>query len=290
MSVPAPENPKNTFIIPHLNNPGVHRCLDTLWKYTPQNFRVIFIDQSEDPEMYEKVKDKVHLYIKSYRNLGFAKAMNYGIRLADSEYVTLLNDDVEFMNIRWWDGVMEIFQRYDSEKPQMLAVNPASMRKLSGAGFPVDDPDFPYKESWTDEEYDAMIKKEGGGNPRGIVVDGITPWCTVFHRDGLLNLGLFDETFYPGGGEDYDLQNRAYHKGKRGLIERYRCVGTSTSMCWHWWCTTKVTQDAFRTYENASNIYKDKWGTPDCDNPYPNGSQGKTLEQLTLPEYVIKPL
>ena len=117
----------NTIVIPHLNNKkGLLRCLETLYKHTPLNFRVILIDQSDDKELYEEVKDKVHLHIKAYRNLGFAKASNYGIRLADTKYVTVLNDDVEFINIRWWDGILETFTKY----PEAVAVNPSSMRRL----------------------------------------------------------------------------------------------------------------------------------------------------------------
>lgn len=281
----------NTIIIPHLNQQEhLLKCLDTLWKYTPENFRVILIDQSNDSSLFEKVKGKVHLHVKVYRNLGFAKAVNTGIRLADTTYVTLVNDDVEFIHKKWWDGVMRTFQMYDSQKPQVLCVNPGSMRKLNAEGWPVDDKDFPHKDSWTEEEYDAMIQKESGGRENGIIVDGITPWCATFHREGLLRVGLFDESYYPGGGEDYDLQNRAYLKGKAGLVERHRCLGSSLSMAWHWWCKTKVTQNAFKVYEEASHLYQRKWGTPEHPNPYPNGSQGKKLEELEYPEYVIKEL
>lgn len=278
---------ENSFVIPHLNNQkGLLRCLETLYKYTPENFRVILIDQSDDQTLYEKVKDKAHLYVKVYRNLGFAKASNTGIRLADTEYVTVLNDDVEFINIRWWSGIMEIFNRYGE---QTLCVNPSSTRKLNALGQPVNE-GFEWKESWTDEEYDAMLKHEGGGREQGIVIDGITPWCVTFNRERLLKVGLFDESYFPGGGEDYDLQNRAYLKGKAGLVKGYRCLGTSTSVAWHWWLTTKKTQDIFKTFEEASNLYKRKWGTPECENPYPNGSQGKKLEELEFPEWVVKPL
>lgn len=284
----------NTVVIPHLNNKaGLLRCLETLHAHTPPNFRVILIDQSKDEELYGRVKDKVHIHAKVYRNLGFAKAANMGILMSSTPYVTILNDDVEFIHRKWWDGVMDTFRRYDGpngENPQVLCVNPGSMRKLNGAGNPVDDADFPYKESWTEEEYDAMIRKESGNREAGIIVDGITPWCAIFHRGGLLKAGLFDEAFYPGGGEDYDLQNRAYLKHKTRGLERYRCLGSSLSMAWHWWCTTKVTVDAFKTFSEASDLYQRKWGTPEHPNPYPNGTQCKTLDQLTMPEWTVKPL
>ena len=279
----------NTFVIPHLNNKkGLLRCLDTLYKYTPKNFRVILIDQSEDLTLYEELKDKVHLHVKAYRNLGFAKASNTGIKLADTKYVTVLNDDVEFIGPKWWGGIEETFKRWDET---ILACNPSSMKKLDGGGMPVDDVDFPYKENWTEEEYDAMIMKESNNNPeRGVFVDGITPWCVIFDRERLLKVGLFDESYYPGGGEDYDLQNRAYWLGKMGKVKHYRFLGSSISMAYHQWCVTKVTQDAYKTYEDAKHLYQKKWGTEEHTNPYPNGTQGRPLEDLELPEFVIKEL
>jgi hypothetical protein len=43
---------------------------------------------------------------------------------------------------------------------------------------------------------------------------------------------LFDEKFYPGGAEDYDMDGRIYADG-------YRTVGTTSSWVWHWWGKSK---------------------------------------------------
>ena len=39
---------------------------------------------------------------------------------------------------------------------------------------------------------------------------------------------MFDERFYPGGGEDYDWVARCYSAG-------YRAISTSKSWVWHHW-------------------------------------------------------
>ena len=281
----------NTFVCPHLNNPGIIRCIETLYKYTPDNFRLIVIDQSDGKTDFSSVKDKIHLYIKAYRNLGFAKAANYGIRLADTKYVTILNDDVEFLNMKWWPAIESVFERFTNA----VAVNPSSMRRLNGVGHPTDYPGFPYKEEYTDAEYEAMVDEcskvgEEIRRPAGIHIDGITSWCVTFDREEILKIGLFDETFYPGGGEDYDFMNRCYHYLKAGKVTRGRWLGTSLSVAWHWWLTTKKTHDISKNFLDASQIYKDKWGTEEHPNPYPMGNQGKKIEELGRPEFVIKPL
>jgi glycosyltransferase involved in cell wall biosynthesis len=255
---------------------------------------LIVIDQSNGKTDFSSVKDKIHLHIKTYRNLGFAKAANYGIRLADTKYVTILNDDVEFLNIRWWDGIIETFNKY----PEAVAVNPSSMRRLNAVGHPEDYPGFPYKESYTDEEYQAMVDEcsRVGEEVRknGIFIDGVTPWCVIFERESLLKIGLFDESYFPGGGEDYDFMNRCYYYGKaekeKGNIVRHRWIGTSLSVAWHWWLTTKKTQDISKNFIEASDFYKKKWGTEEHPNPYPMGNQGKKPDEIDMPQYVIKEL
>ena len=188
-------------------------------------------------------------------------------------------------------AIENVFTRFGES---VMAVNPGSMRKLNGVGTPVDDKDFPYKEEYTEEEYRKMIEKESmvGDEVReeGIHIDGITPFCVTFDREKVLKCGLFDETFYPGGGEDYDFMNRCYLHWKRGDVSGGRWLGTSKSIVWHWWLTTKKTQDINKEFVNASELYSKKWGTKEFNNPYPMGNQSKKLEELEVPEYVIKPL
>jgi GT2 family glycosyltransferase len=289
---------KVTFCIPTYNQPQkLLRCLETLHRHTPEGFRVIVLEQGET-DVYDVIKPYVHLFIRSYRNLGFAKACNYMARLTDTEYVCFLNDDVEFINKKWWDGTMSTFERYDATEPQTLCVNPGSMRKLDAVGEPVDEKGFEYKEDYTEEEYDAMVLKESEGREQGIIVDGITPWCAIFHLQGFKDVGMFDEAYYPGGGEDYDLQNRAYLRGKtaqeEGKVVRHRCLGTSFGVVWHWWCSTKSTMgetdSAFKIFSEAQQLYTKKWGTKEFPNPYPNGSQSKKLDELEYPEALVQPL
>ena len=80
----------NTYIIPVLNNyKGLYRLLETLEKYTPPNYNVIvinngfYLDQlsTDDSVFRGKSKLMTDVWIDSYRNLGFGKSMNIGIKL-----------------------------------------------------------------------------------------------------------------------------------------------------------------------------------------------------------------
>ena len=72
------------------------------------------------------------------------------------------------------------------------------------------------------------------------VVDAFACWCTVCKTDALAKIGLFDERFRDGGGEDYDFMSRAYQAG-------YRCLSTSKAWCYHHWGRSKDSPDGFNT-------------------------------------------
>src|SRR3989304_3774437 len=87
-------------VIPIIRTDFIEKCLETLYQMTdPKLFRVIVVDQTPNG-VYEKIKDKVHFYIRPNRNLGFAKAANEGIIHAHRwgvPYIAVLNDDTELM-------------------------------------------------------------------------------------------------------------------------------------------------------------------------------------------------
>ena len=164
--------------------------------------------------------DKITLLLRPKYNLGFAKSMNEGILHAmywGSDYVICANDDIEFINKDWWGGILDTFKKYSTG----MVVNPASIADRNA------EPRIPYKEEYTDLEYLKLL--EMGGES---VLDGICMWCPVFPRSTIEKIGLFDERFFPGGGEDYDYNGRVYKAGGR-------CLGTMGSWLVHHWGQSK---------------------------------------------------
>jgi len=224
------ENFKFDIIIPHLNYSGIEKSLKTLRERTPINNlgKVILINQSGETKEYLDKYVDIHIRIP---NQGFARANNLGIRLSDSDFCGCMNDDVEVMNPKWIDGIIETFNRYSTA----LCVNPASPRNPRCSGCePIDHPGYEWRENWDDEIYDKLLKELG----KGYVIDGICMFFPIFKREMLDKLPgsipgkcWFDEYFYPGGGEDYDMNRRAYLSGMR-------CLGTNLSYIYHYWYST----------------------------------------------------
>jgi len=208
--------------------------------------------------------------------------MNLGIRLSDTPFVSCWNDDCECLNKKWWDGVMETFKRYSTA----VGVNPASPRNPRASGeAPIDAPGWGYRE-FTEEEYDKMVKELG----KGYIIDGICTFATVFKREKLDKVGgtiqgkcWFDEYFYPGGGEDYDLNRRAYMtKNEDNELRGYRMLGTNLAYVYHWWYSTKRASDGVAGVKHCGRAWNDKWG----DDPDIYGKRGNQL----IPDNIIREL
>lgn len=247
-------------IIPHLNYPDFQIGIDTLRRNTPNWVinKIIFINQSED-----HVPKNVDIEIKT-KNLGFAKALNTGIRLSDADYVGCLNDDVVFINNQWWNGIKETFDAYSTA----LCVNPSSVCDPDGLGGTKVMEGFEYKEDYTDEEYARLL------NPG--VIDGICMWFPIFKRETLDKVGgvvpgkaWFDEAFLYGGGEDYDLNRRGYLSGMRSL-------GTGKSYVYHHWHKTKHPISGQTGAKDDSATWLSKW-TIDGEGPDLYGQKGNKV-------------
>lgn len=265
----------NTFIFNPVRPDYVYRAIETLYKHTDMtDCRVIVVDQTMNG--LQLSRDQVHLVLRPHRNLGFAKSMNEGIIHGlrwGSEFITCANDDIEYMNSKWWEGITESFRIYGENT---LAVNPMSPRE-PGWGYGLPHGHYfdliEYKKEYSEEDYQFLL--EGNfENVQGLpvtfpkqkkgVIDAIATWHTTFRASAFEKIGLFDERYYPGGGEDYDINARAYR-------EKCRMIGTTLSWVWHWWGSSKDQQKAVNDtglpiVENLRWMNPDKIWPPEENN------------------------
>lgn len=266
-----------TVIVPVIRDDLVERMLQTLYEYTEPMFYVFLIDQTVDGldatlrDQYRNLmiirtpKSDVHYT----GNLGFAGATNMGIRLVQTPYFMMCNDDVEFIHPKWWQGVLDTFEKVERATPESPAVivNPSSLKLPDwSVGRPAGDDHYilPYKERYTDADWNFLINEEHYVNEHltimpGSVIDGVTMYASVCHTQRFLEIGLLDEKFYPGSGEDYDYSCRA-------RMFNYRSVGTTLSYVYHHWSATfKAAQDEDKVRslmipELNWNHTNEKWG------------------------------
>ncbi len=250
-------NIEATFVFIPIIPDYIETALKTLYEKAPPglNFRVIVVDQTKDG-VYGKVAKYTDLIIRNPNpnrtNMGFSKANNEGMIHAlhwGSKYIVACNDDIEFLDPRWWQGLMDQFEAF----PEMMAVCPASPIEpgwgygLGGDGkwvtgnscpewgvqmgeniYPKapDGTPITLEKARTKEGYDMLLAHRQGH------IEGFAGWFVVFKRETLETVGLYDERFGPGGGEDYDYVHRIYLAGGRASA-------TMRSFIWHHWSKSK---------------------------------------------------
>jgi GT2 family glycosyltransferase len=248
----------NTIIMPTLLYPGVEQSIRTLHKNTPKNFRLILIDQGRRDLTHLQRDGLVDVIIKCGRNVGFSKAMNTGLRLVDTEFVTFANDDVELIDPTWWDKVMEHIKHDD-----VAGVNPHSPVNPNGGGVPTQQ--YKYKnvlfEPYTEEELQEMRNVFSPGSKPGaeqLYLAGCLYW-TVMKTSVLADVAkkigspypylMFDEGFGAGGGEDY-------HMVRALGLHGYKVLGTHRVFVWHHWLSTRRFLEAYGYGESAHDTTK----------------------------------
>lgn len=314
----------NTFVIPVIRTDLIERCLKTLYAYTERNFYVIVVDGSRDGiDMSLRDRFSNLMIIRTPKtdihytgNLGHSQATNLGVQLAQTPYVTFLNDDVEFVHKGWWQGILDTFEKVEQATPTRpaLMVNAASIKLPDwSVGRPKGHDHYilPYKENYTDEDWRFLVDEPHYVNEHltiqpGSVIDGINLYCSVVDTKRLLEVGLIDEFWYPGNANDYDLCARASMFG-------YRCVGSTLSWVFHHWSVSfqsVADEEEMRALvqdELKHGDLRDKWGDrfdlwgircsrKDCDEIMQTKDGIKAVcvkhpEQLyAMPENTVAPL
>jgi len=268
-----------TFIFIPVIPDFIEDALKTLYKFTHINFRVIIVDQTKDG-IYGKVAPYTDLVIRNPNrlNMGFSKANNEGILHAlhwKSKYIAVCNDDIEFISDRWWSGLMEQFKQY----PEMMAVCPASPIEPGwGYGLGGDGKWIPGNKcpDWGVQVGENIYPKDPEGNPITLEVartqkgydmllahrqghiEGFAGWFVVFKRETLETVGLYDERFGPGNGEDYNFVQRVYLAGGRASA-------TMHSFVWHkWGASKKAVQTSTSVVPYTKRQFSDTDATFEC--------------------------
>ncbi len=237
----------NTIVFPIIRHDMIEDAITSLARNAGHEYKVIVVDQTQtNPMLIKWLIANTDLYIRPRVNYGFAQASNIGARLATTEYVTICNDDVVFFSDQWWQGTLDTFERFET----CVAVNPMSPKE-PGWGYGEEG----FRMHATLEEcfedpgsvVDVLSQKWDNGKS---VVDAFAMWCTVMKRDVWVDeLGMFDERFIPGSGEDYDAMARIYQAGHRAL-------STPTSWVWHHWGQSK---DEPTGHDVALPIAREPW-------------------------------
>ncbi|PSW03900.1 glycosyltransferase [Photobacterium lipolyticum] len=194
--------------------------------YNETEYKVILIDNASKLEQRELIKQSFNrycdgansnwLYIQEEKNSGFSGGNNVGIKklLDDHEVdqICLLNSDV-IVTDHWLDRLIE-----KNEAVVSAVTNKADSEQCVPCDY-----DFSLQEALNSDEqgvkesvYQTIndySNKRYSDFRDSTVTSDVTFFCVLLKKEVIQQVGLLDETFFPGGYEDDDYCLRLKAKG-----------------------------------------------------------------------------
>jgi len=197
-----------SIVIPvHNNLEMTEACLDSIGVYTPEPHEVVVVDNGSTDGTRERLsrREDVKL-ICNPENLGFARAVNIGIRASSGNYVVVLNNDV-LVTPRWLSNLL-----YCAESsPDVGAVGPVTANCSGCQRVPVSfastEQMVGFAEAWNRPDPGKWFE-----------TDRLVAFCLLVKRGVFDRVGLFDERFGQGNFEDDDFCLRVRAAGCRLLV------------------------------------------------------------------------
>ncbi|MBI4375734.1 MAG: glycosyltransferase family 2 protein [Elusimicrobia bacterium] len=234
-----------SIIVPCFNGWDYTRqCLESLRRWTQQPYEIIVVDNgSSDATSRLKPRSNPRLsVVRNAANLGFARAINQGMRAARGRYLVWLNNDA-VVTPGWLDRLISAAERapwvgaagpYTNETAGVQWVRPVGYRDF--AGLPL------FAEAWA-------LRHRG----RARMVHRLTGFCLLVKSEAAAAVGTLDERFGIGCYEDFDYCLRLRQAG-------YELVLAEEAFVHHHGHKTFGSEEAMRQRAAANReVFIDKW-------------------------------
>ena len=208
-----------TIIIPNFNGKNfIKTCLDSIEKQKYMAFNVVIVDNGSSDGSVQYIQEHYPeaTMIQNSENRGFAAAVNQGIKISHSEYIFLLNNDVELEP----DCISNLVKCIKKDEnifavsSKMVQYNNRSKMDDAGDEYTI--------LGWTRRVGDGKsldkytVERETFSACAG---------AALYRKSVLDEIGYFDENFF-AYMEDVDISFRARIKG-------YKCVYCPEAVVYH---------------------------------------------------------
>jgi len=188
-----------SIVIPNYNGQDVlPKCLITLKELTEyNNYEVIVVDDASTDNLVKMLREKFHWVkiIVNERNHGDTYSVNRGMKIAQGDFVLLLDSDVWFIQRGWLKNLIK-----DIESDPKIGIIA---------------PKFLYPDGTLQEGFEKMTET--------ICIKGAT---FLIKREVIEKIGYFDEGYFPGYFAETDFCHRAFCAG-------FKSVSTPNSVVIH---------------------------------------------------------
>ncbi|MEM3485433.1 MAG: glycosyltransferase family 2 protein [Candidatus Methanomethyliaceae archaeon] len=192
-------------------------CLNSLRNVNYSNYSIVLVDNGSTNESLEQfrrlVSSNVYL-LENNENLGFAKGNNVGIEFALSmgaDFIMLLNPDTVVT-----ENVLSVLVEFMQNNKMFKIVRPLSFgyidRSLRGYNG-----GYINLRNWTITPINSRFK-DIALEDSILEVDFVAGDCLMISSDIIKRVGMLDERFFFGGGEDLDICTRVKKAGYKVAI------------------------------------------------------------------------
>lgn len=210
---------KISVIIPNYNGEKIiDGCIQSLLQQEYKDFNIIVVDNNSTDESVKIIEERYPsiTLIKNNENLGFAAAVNIGIKASKSEFVALLNNDTE-VDTKWLGNLYSVVSKDDkifSASSKMIRFYERDI---------IDDAGDQYNLlGWAYKRGDGASVDKFNKNK---VVFSTCAGAGLYRRKVFEEIGYFDENFF-AYLEDIDVSFR-------GNIHGYKNVYVNDAIVYH---------------------------------------------------------
>lgn len=202
-----------SFVIPVFNQIALtEACIASLQATLPADLahEIIVVDDGSTDASRDYLRElpPPHVVLLNERNLGYAASNNRAARIAQGEFLALLNNDL-VLQPGWFEPLLNAFALFPRAGLVGNIQLAADTGEVDHAGVIFRDGGYPV------HHREPLARAQA----RGPYVDfpGVTTACCLVRREWFLRAGGFDEA-YRNGFEDNDLSLRAREDGFTNLV------------------------------------------------------------------------
>lgn len=245
---------RHTVIIPSYNTlPHLKNAISSLYRYAP-DVDIIVIDDASTDGTAEYIKSlKVFKAIVSKERRGHTYWYDEGMRLAQTEIVSILHSDM-IIGPGYFENMLKHLRRGKVVCATRIEppIHPAGREKIV-RNFGIEAEEFKF------DAFEKFVRLEMEES-KNVTTSGIfAPW--MLYKDDHLSIGGHDQRFAPYGYEDSDIFNR-------WILNGYEMVQSRDALCYHMTCRGHrwnagvgiENSDYKDTMERCRKEYIRKWG------------------------------
>lgn len=280
------ENDKVSIVIPSRNQGKIlDNCLKSIYEVSSyKNYEVIILDNGSDEVMFfqvvKKWKEKLGERFKVIElnvPFNYAKINNYAANAAEGQYLLFLNNDVEVLEPKWMEHMMQHAQRPTVGAVGAKLLYPNDRLQHAGVVFGVDGVASHafINQSLEDARVGDWVNKTAN-------YSALTGACMMIRTALFFEMGGFDEE-YEVDFNDYDLCLRLIDKG-------YFNVYTPLAVLYHYESYSRGSSKfkdikTMMRYRREKEKFEAHWKHYIENDPSYNRNFNRELEKIFEPEF-----